>query len=152
VAVEFLTDEQAAGHGRLAGEPSQAELERYFFLDDTDRDLVAAARPALAAGFAVLLGTVRFLGTFLSPDPLDVPRNVVDYRTGQLGITDPSVVKRYTDRQMTAYEHARETRRACGYRDFADGPRFLVPVAIIRAAVRRLSGCRRGGCPAVPAR
>lgn len=71
-------------------------------------------------GFAVQLGTVRFLGTFLSPDPLDVPWNVVDYLVGQLGIADPSVVKRYTDRRMTAYEHAWEIRRAYGYRDFAD--------------------------------
>lgn len=30
------------------------------------------------------------------------------------------MVKRYTDRPMTAYEHAWEIRRAYGYRDFAD--------------------------------
>ena len=121
MAVEFLTDEQAAGYGRFEGEPSQAELERFFFLDDAARDLVARRRgPQSQLGFAVQLGTVRFLGTFLSPDPLDVPWNVVDYLAGQLGIADPSVVKRYTDRRMTAYEHAWEIRRAYGYRDFAD--------------------------------
>ena len=32
MAVEFLTDEQAAGYGRFEGEPSQAELERFFLL------------------------------------------------------------------------------------------------------------------------
>jgi hypothetical protein len=37
VPVEFLTDDQAAGYGRFTGEPSRAELERFFFLDDTDR-------------------------------------------------------------------------------------------------------------------
>ena len=121
MAVEFLTDEQAAGYGRFTGEPSQAELERFFFLDDADRDLVGRRRgPHSQLGFAVQLGTVRFLGTFLSSDPLDVPWNVVDYLAGQLGIADPSVVKRYTDRQMTAYEHAWEIRRAYRYRDFAD--------------------------------
>jgi hypothetical protein len=31
-----------------------------------------------------------------------------------------SVVKRYTDRPMTAYEHGWEIRRVCGYRDFSD--------------------------------
>jgi hypothetical protein len=56
----------------------------------------------------------------LSPDPLDVPWSGVDYLAGQLGIANPSVVKRYTDRRLTAYEHAWEIRRAYGYRDFAD--------------------------------
>ncbi len=121
MAVEFLTDEQAAGYGRFEGEPSQAELERFFFLDDADRDLVARRRgPQSQLGFAVQLGTVRFLGMFLSPDPLDVPWSVVDYLAGQLGIADPSMVKSYTDRRMTAYEHAWEIRRAYGYRDSAD--------------------------------
>jgi Domain of unknown function (DUF4158) len=60
VAVEFLTDEQAAGYGRFEGEPSQAELERFFFLDDADRDLVARRPgPQSQLGFAVQLGTVR---------------------------------------------------------------------------------------------
>jgi hypothetical protein len=36
--VKFLTDE-AAAHGRYARPPSQADLERVFFLDD-DRALV----------------------------------------------------------------------------------------------------------------
>jgi Domain of unknown function (DUF4158) len=56
----------------------------------------------------------------LSPDPLDVPWNVVDYPAGQLRFADPSVVERYTDRPMTAYEHGWEIRRVCGYRDFSD--------------------------------
>ena len=33
VAVEFLTDAQAAGYGHFEGEPSRAELERFFLLD-----------------------------------------------------------------------------------------------------------------------
>ncbi|SRR6266498_2331341 len=38
--VEFLTDDEAAAYGRYAGAPSQADLERVFFLDDDDRALV----------------------------------------------------------------------------------------------------------------
>lgn len=30
--VEFLTDDEAAAYGRYAGAPSQADLERVFFL------------------------------------------------------------------------------------------------------------------------
>jgi hypothetical protein len=37
-----------------------------------------------------------------------------------LAIADPSVVKRYTERQQTAYEHSWEIRAAYGYRDFGD--------------------------------
>ena len=36
--VEFLTDDEAAAYGRYAGAPSQADLERVFFLDFTDRE------------------------------------------------------------------------------------------------------------------
>ena len=38
--VEFLTDDEAAAYGRYAGMPSQADLERVFFLDDEGRALV----------------------------------------------------------------------------------------------------------------
>jgi DNA-binding transcriptional ArsR family regulator len=44
MSVEFLTDDEAA-YGRYAGAPSQADLERVFFLDDEDRTLVDR-RPA----------------------------------------------------------------------------------------------------------
>jgi hypothetical protein len=46
------------------------------------------------------LVTVRFLGTFLT-DPLDVPLAVLDYVAAQVGVDDPSCVKRYTEREKT---------------------------------------------------
>ncbi|MCK1818843.1 DUF4158 domain-containing protein [Streptomyces sp. XM83C] len=46
MAVEFLTDEQAARYGSFHEVPSRAELERYFFLDDADREAVQAKRRA----------------------------------------------------------------------------------------------------------
>jgi hypothetical protein len=42
--VEFLTDDEAAAYGRYAGAPSQADLERVFFLDDDDRALAGRHR------------------------------------------------------------------------------------------------------------
>jgi hypothetical protein len=63
---------------------------------------------------------VRYLGHFLTEDPLEVPWSAVEYVAGQLDIADPSVIKRYTERRPTAYEHSWEIRAAYGYRDFAD--------------------------------
>ncbi|HEV7453113.1 MAG TPA: DUF4158 domain-containing protein [Pseudonocardiaceae bacterium] len=53
--VEFLTDEQAAAYGRFVEEPTRPELERFFFLDDMDRDLIALRRTtAHHLGFVIL--------------------------------------------------------------------------------------------------
>ena len=72
-----------------------AQLESYFHLDDKDRGLIARCRnDHTRLGFAVQLGTVRFLGTFLA-DPSEVPRGVVAYLARQLGIADSSGLKRY---------------------------------------------------------
>jgi hypothetical protein len=106
VPVEFLTDDQAAAHGRFTGEPSRADLERFFFLDDADRGLIQKRRGEHnRLVFAVELGTVRYLGTFLA-DPVDVPWSMMNYVAVQLDVPDPSVIKRYTEREKTAYEHA----------------------------------------------
>jgi hypothetical protein len=79
VAVKFLSDDQVAAYGRFAGPPERVEPERFFFLDDADRVLVARRRgDHNRLGFSLQLGTVRFLGLFLT-DPLDVPESVVEY-------------------------------------------------------------------------
>lgn len=109
--VEFLTDDETVAYGRYAGPPSQADLERVFFLDDEDRKLVDLRRgDHMKAGFALQLVTVRWLGTFLE-DPLDVPGGVLDFVAGQLDIENPAVVKRYTERMKTKSDHQQEIRR-----------------------------------------
>jgi len=116
VPVEFLSDEQVAAYGRFDGVPSRAELERFFLLDDADRRRVDPHRGAHhRLGYALQLGTVRFLGTFLD-DPLDVPWAVVEYLAQQLGVPDASVVKDYAERIKTPYEHRWEITQANGYR------------------------------------
>ena len=42
--VEFLSDEQVAAYGRFTGELSAGEVERFFYLDDADRNLIARRR------------------------------------------------------------------------------------------------------------
>ncbi|MFD0271350.1 Tn3 family transposase [Streptomyces sp. NPDC127106] len=118
--VEFLTDEQAEAYGTFAEEPTRPELERFFFLDDMDRDLIALRRTEHhRLGFALQMCTVRYIGLFLE-DPLDVPWPVVDHLAEQLEIEDVSQIKRYTERKPTAYEHAWEIRDAYGYHQFED--------------------------------
>jgi len=116
--VEFLTDDEAAAYGRYAGVPSQADLERAFFLDDEDRALIDRRRgDHMKLGFSLQLVTVRWLGVFLE-DPLDVPVAVLDFVSEQLGIADPSQVKRYTERAKTKLDHQWEIRQVYGLKEF----------------------------------
>jgi hypothetical protein len=116
--VEFLTDAQAAAYSRFTQPPSLAELERFFFLDDTDMALVNKRRGDYnRLGFSLQLGTARLLGSFLA-DPLDVPTEAVDVLAEQLGVTDPSRLKAYGEREKSRLEHQWEIAREFGYRDF----------------------------------
>ncbi len=118
--VEFLTDAQALAYGRFVDTPTRADLERFFFFDDADRKLIGSRRcDHSRLGFGLQLTTVRFLGTFLA-DPCDVPVDVLDYAASQLGIDDPSCVKRYGERDKTRLEHAWEIKQALGLKDFSE--------------------------------
>lgn len=118
---------EAEAYGKFAEEPTRPELERFFFLDDVDRDLIALRRTNHhQLGLALQMCTVRYIGLFLE-DPLAVPWPVVDHLAAQLGIEDPSCVKRYTEGRQTLYDHAWEIRDAYGYHLYEDaewGRRF----------------------------
>jgi TnpA family transposase len=120
--VDFVTEEQERRYGRYNGEPSEAQLAKYFYLSETDLDRVRKHRgDQNRLGFAVQLCTVRFLGTFLA-NPLDVPPGAVAFVAAQLGITDVSCLSRYLDRETTHREHVGEIQRSYEYRDFTDQP------------------------------
>ena len=69
-------------------------------------------------GFALQLGTVRFLGTFLV-SPLEVPTVVVDYLAKQLDVTNKECILHYGEGE-THWDHASEIKRFYGYHDFFD--------------------------------
>jgi hypothetical protein len=102
-------------------------------------------------GFALQLVTVRYLGCFLAADPLAVPTEVLDVVAAQLEISDPSCVKRYTERDKTHLDHAWEIQQAFDLHDFASAEVELTaklhahawntgdgPTAIFHYAVRWL--------------
>ena len=68
-------------------------LERFFFVDDSDRELVAKRRgDHNRLGFGLQLVTVRHLLSWMIPD---IPTAVVDFVAVPVGVADPSCVKRY---------------------------------------------------------
>lgn len=120
--VDFLTDEQARRYGRYNADPTSAQLSRYFYLDDGDRQEIAVRRGDYnRLGYSIQLCTVRFLGTFL-PEPTAVPRVVIAHLAKQLAIEEPSCLARYRERVETHHAHATEIQRRHGYRDFRQQP------------------------------
>jgi hypothetical protein len=70
--VEFLSDDQAAAYERFAGDVSRCELEGFFLLDGTALDLIANKRgDHNRLGVGLQVGTVRYLGHFLTEDGPD---------------------------------------------------------------------------------
>ena len=66
-------------------------------------------------------------------DPLEVPGAVLDFVVAQLGLVDPSVVKRYAERVKTKSDHQQEIRRVYGLRDFAGAQAELAGWVAARA-------------------
>lgn len=118
--VEFLTHEQKANYGKFSESPTPEQLNKYFWFDDQDRSIISQMRGEHnQLGFAIQLGTVRFLETFLSR-PTDVPQNVSLYVTEQLNI-NLNVLSLYTN-ERTARNHAQEIKRIYNYKDFTEQP------------------------------
>lgn len=76
--VEFLTDEEADAYRKFAEEPTRPEAERFLFLNDVERDLLARRRSMHhQLGFAPQMCMVRYIDRSLPGDPLEAPWPVV---------------------------------------------------------------------------
>ncbi len=120
MSVDFLSTDQQKRFGHFAGVPSNDQLARYFHLDETDHQHIRSRHgDHNKLGFALQLGIVRFLGTFLSQTD-EVPPGVVAYLAHQLSIQDPSCLQKYQD--QVRWRHVREISKVYGYRVFHDQP------------------------------
>jgi hypothetical protein len=118
VAAEPETRE-VAGYGRFVGAPSRAQLERFFFLDDANSRLAAKRwGDHNRVGFALQLGTVRFLG-MIPGDPTDVTGAVCVYVAEQVGAANASWLSGSLDRRTTRFEQVAKITTTYGYREFA---------------------------------
>ena len=89
----ILSKEQVELYGKFVIEPSNKQLSEYFFLGEKDLSIIRQLRSDTnKLGFAVQLGTIRFLGLFLS-EPADVPQKIIDYLAEQLRIEPNELTK-----------------------------------------------------------
>jgi TnpA family transposase len=117
--VSFLSNEQRESYGRYNGVPSPEDLARYFHLDDADHARITEKRGEHnRLGFAVQLGTVRYLGTFLD-DPLAVPVPVLQTLAKQLGIEALDSINVYSASRQRL-QHEAEIRIQYGYVEIAE--------------------------------
>ena len=120
--VEFLTDIQRKRYGRFSGDLSPEEMARHFHFDDTDHALIAEHRgDHNRLGFALQIGTVRFLGTFLAK-PVAVPPSVIAYVSQQINISNTDCLPQYMERKQTRHAHSTEIQQIYGYQNFNDPP------------------------------
>jgi TnpA family transposase len=118
--VEFLTKEQKQQYGCFTDIPNELQLTRYFHLDEFDLVLINKHRGKHnRLGFALQLASVRFLGTF-TLEFEGVPREALQFIASQLNIRNIEVLKRYSLRKNTQWDHHREIKQVYGYRDLSD--------------------------------
>jgi Domain of unknown function (DUF4158) len=118
-----LSDEQRQRYANFAAAPSLDQLARYFHLDRSDREVTDGLRgDHNRLGFALMLGSARFLGTFPGAD-VEIPSSVTAFLVGQLGLKGSPSLKGYFDLGGQRKRHLVLIRERYGFTEFADnGP------------------------------
>ena len=118
-----LSDEQRQRYANFAAAPSPDQLARYFHLDRGDREIIDRLRgDHNRLGFALMLGSARFLGVFPGAD-VEIPGSVMVFLVNQLGLKPDAHLKGYFDLAGQRKRHLVLIRERYGFTDFADnGP------------------------------
>nr|WTB28678.1 DUF4158 domain-containing protein [Streptomyces sp. NBC_00830] len=111
----FLSEDQRRRFGRFAEDPDEGQLAGSFLLDQTARRRAMAAKARNRIGWAVQLGTVRYLGTFLDNSE-QVPGVVVDFVAEQLGLKAAEFAGYGTKEHR--WDHQEQIREGYGYTKF----------------------------------
>jgi hypothetical protein len=105
-------------YGQFTRELSPDELAGCFcFSDDDQRQIARRRGDANRLGFAVQLGTVRYLGRFLE-SPAAVPAQVVAWTAREIGVPASIDLTGYAEGEWR-WSHQAEIRRIYGYRPFS---------------------------------
>lgn len=116
-----LSDEQRQRYATFPATPSADQLAQHFHLDHSDRKIIGGLRgDHNRLGFALMLGSARFLGVFPGAD-LVIPSAVTAFLVGQLGLKQAPGLKGYFDpNNGQRIRHLAVIRDRYGFTDFAD--------------------------------
>jgi hypothetical protein len=105
-------------YGQFSRELSADELAGCFCFSDDDQHQIARRRGDInRLGFAVQLGTVRYLGRFLE-NPAGVPEQVVAWAAREIGVAASTDLAGYGEGEWR-WAHQVEIRGIYGYRPFS---------------------------------
>jgi len=105
-------------YGQFSRELSPDELAGCFCFSDDDQRQIARRRGDVnRLGFAVQLGTVRYLGRFLE-NPAVAPEQVVAWTASEIGVAASTDLAGYGEGEWR-WSHQAEIRRAYGYQPFS---------------------------------
>lgn len=114
----YLSPTHYEVYGQYNGSPSDAQLSRYFYLDDFDHEQIGTRRQSIGRlGFALQLTSVRFLGTY-PQNLMTIPDVVMRFVSDQLTIeSQPDQLQGYSESQRF-WVHQRHINQIYGYRSF----------------------------------
>ena len=114
-------DAQRARYGCFPDVVDKDDITRCFHLDNHDQAIITELRGAHnRLGFAVQLGTVRFIGTFPVQTPA-VPAVVLEAIARQLAETPAASLDEYWSGRQR-WRHVALIKERYGFQDFTDAP------------------------------
>ena len=112
--VQFLTKVEHERLNRFPAEINREELNHFFLLSESERkEVLPLRRDHNRLGFAVQLGTLRYLG-FFPEDLSSIADMVVEFVAQQLSLA-PALMQKYGQRGSTIRNHQRQIQALLGY-------------------------------------